>query len=129
MTKVAAPTSSTTFAWSSDAHGHDDVAVLVIVAFGGAELAGGLGIFQFEADFVSAGGFEEVDQVDGVEADGEGFAVVGSFDGILGLAGFGGGCGNFYFAFFQLQADGAGAFVGELGDAEDGGIQIRRCSA
>jgi len=33
---------------NSDAHGHDDVAVLVIFAFGGAELAGGLRVFQFE---------------------------------------------------------------------------------
>jgi hypothetical protein len=31
----------------SDSHRHDDVAVFVVVAFGGPELAGGLGIFQF----------------------------------------------------------------------------------
>jgi hypothetical protein len=46
---------------ASNPHGHDDVAVFVVVAFGGAELAGGLGVFQFEADFAGAGGFEEVD--------------------------------------------------------------------
>jgi len=35
-----------TWVTASDAHGHYDVAVFVVVAFGGAELAGGLGIFQ-----------------------------------------------------------------------------------
>jgi hypothetical protein len=30
---------------ASDAHGHHDIAVFVIVAFGGAELAGGLRVF------------------------------------------------------------------------------------
>src|SRR5205807_825158 len=35
----------------SDAHRHNDVAVFVVVAFGGAELAGGLGVFQLKADF------------------------------------------------------------------------------
>ena len=42
---------------SSDAHWHYDVAVLVVFAFFGAELAGGLGVFEFEADLVGAGGF------------------------------------------------------------------------
>src|ERR1035438_7287527 len=73
----------------SNPHGHDDVAILVVVALGGAKLAGGLRIFQFEPDFIGTGRLEEVDQVDGVEADGEGLAVVGGFDGILGLAGLG----------------------------------------
>ncbi len=36
---------SEVFTRPSDAHGHDDVAVFVVVAFGGAELAGGLGVF------------------------------------------------------------------------------------
>ena len=39
---------------SSDSHGHDDVAVLVVFAFGGAELAGRLRIFQFQA-YVAGG--------------------------------------------------------------------------
>src|ERR1035437_4414326 len=84
----------------SDAHGHDDVAVLVVVAFGGAELAGGLGVFEFQADFTGAGGFEKIDQILGVEADGQRFAGVGSFDGFFGLAGFGGRSGELEFAFF-----------------------------
>src|ERR1035437_4133439 len=106
----------------SDAHGHDDVAVFVVVAFGGAELAGGLGGFQFEADLAGAGGFEEVDQGLGIEADRERGAGVGSVGGIFGLAGFGGRSGNLEFAFFQAQADGARTLVGELGYAEDCGI-------
>ena len=91
---------------NSDPHGHNDVAVFVVVAFGGAELAGGLGVFEFEADFAGAGGFEEVDKILGVEADGQRLAGVGGFDGIFGLAGFRGGGGELEFAFFEAQADG-----------------------
>src|ERR1039457_2227049 len=97
----------------SDAHGHDDVAVLVVVAFGGAELAGGLGVFQLEADLAGAGGFQELDQVLRVEANGQGLAGIGSFDGIFRLASLGGGSGDFEFALFQAQADGARPLVGE----------------
>src|ERR1017187_7030428 len=89
----------------SDAHGHDDVAVFVVVAFGGAELAGGLRVFEFEADFAGAGGFEEIDQVLRVEADGQRISGVGSFDGIFGLSGFRGGRGEFEFALLEAQAD------------------------
>jgi len=31
---------------TSDSHRHDDIAVFVVIPFGGAELAGGLGVFQ-----------------------------------------------------------------------------------
>ena len=34
----------------SDPHGHHDVAVLVVVAFGGAELAGRLRVFELHAN-------------------------------------------------------------------------------
>src|ERR1700693_3394058 len=53
----------------SDPHGHDDVAVLVVVRAEGAELAGGLGVFQFEAHVARADCFQEIEDVDGVEAD------------------------------------------------------------
>ena len=58
------------YAGSSDTHRHDYVPVFVIVALGGAELAGGLGILQLQANFAGAGGFQELNQVRGVEADG-----------------------------------------------------------
>ena len=41
----------------SDPHGHDDVAVLVVFAFGGAKLAGGLGVFEFQANVAGTRGF------------------------------------------------------------------------
>jgi hypothetical protein len=34
----------------SDPHRHYDIPVLVVFAFGGTELAGGLGVFKFEAN-------------------------------------------------------------------------------
>ncbi len=37
---------------------------------------------------------------------------------------FRGRCGDFHFAFFQLQAYRARAFVGKLGDAKDGRVQV-----
>ena len=77
---------------SSDSHGHDDVAILVILALSGTELAGRLGIFQFQFYVAVAGGFEEVDDVLRVEADGQRFAVVIGLERIFGLAGFGGRC-------------------------------------
>ena len=39
---------------SSDPHRHDDVAVLVILALGGTQLAGGLGVFEFKLDIAAA---------------------------------------------------------------------------
>jgi len=67
----------------SDPHRHYDVAVFVVVAFGGAELTGGLGILQFQPDFAGAGGFQKVDQILSVEADGERVSRVGGFDGVF----------------------------------------------
>ena len=77
----------------SDAHGHEDVAVLdVFVGVFGAHLAGGLGVLELQADFAGvADGLEEVDQVLAVEADDERVVVVGRLDGVFGFAGVGGG--------------------------------------
>jgi hypothetical protein len=44
----------------SDPHGHDDVAVLVVIDAGGAELAGGLGVLELDVDLVALGGLEEL---------------------------------------------------------------------
>src|SRR5208337_2183024 len=59
-----------------------------------------------------------------VETYRHGLTVVGYFDGVFGLAGFGGGGGNFQLAFFQAQADGSGTLVGKLGYAGYGGSQF-----
>ncbi len=111
---------------SSDAHGHEDVAVLdVFVAVFGAHLAGGLGVLELEADFAGvADGFEEVDEVLGVEAYDEGVVVVGGFDGVFGFAGVGGLGGELELVLLEADLDGAGALVGELGDALDAAHEV-----
>ena len=50
---------------TSDPHRHHDVAVLVVFAVGGAELAGGLRVLQFESHVARAHGFEEVERCTG----------------------------------------------------------------
>src|SRR5204863_3258025 len=67
----------------SDPHRHDDVPVLVVFAFGGAELAGRLGIFEFKFHVPRANRFEEVDDVVGIKADGERISLVAGLDRIL----------------------------------------------
>src|SRR5450755_4113894 len=71
---------------SSDPHWHYDVAVLVFFAFGGAHLAGGLGILEFELHVAAAGGLEEVQKILRVEADRDHVAVVVDLDRVFGLA-------------------------------------------
>src|SRR5208282_5435925 len=104
----------------SDSHWHYDVAVLVLFAFGGAHLSGGLGIFEFEFHVSAAGGLEKIQQILRIEADGDRVAVVIDFERVFGLAGFGGGSGEFQLAFFQPHFYGSRALVGELGHARYG---------
>src|SRR5579864_3846014 len=62
---------------TSDPHGHDDVPVLVIVpGVFGAELAGGLGILELQADLAGISSLEEIQQVLRIKADGNRFALV-----------------------------------------------------
>ena len=114
---------------SSNAHGHDDVAVFVFVgAVFGADLACGLRVLEFETDFAFvADGFEEIDQVGGVEAHDDGIEAVGRLDGVFGLTGLGGGGGDLQLVLLDAHLDGAGALVGELRDALDGRGEI--CAA
>src|SRR6267154_3060689 len=83
----------------SDPHRHHDVPVLVIITFSRPQLPCGLRIFQLQPHFVGAGGFQEIDQVLGIEANREDLTVVRRFDGILGLTRFCRRCRNLYFAF------------------------------
>src|SRR5438046_354545 len=53
----------------SDAHGHDDIAVAIRFVGKRAHLAGGLFVFQFDADRAFRGGGEEIQHVAGIEAD------------------------------------------------------------
>src|SRR5215470_76095 len=94
----------------SDPHGHDDVAVLVVVAgVFRAELASGLGVLEFQADFAGVSGLEEIEQVLRIKADGQQLALVVGLDGILGFAGLGGRRGDFQLVLVETQADGTGA--------------------
>ena len=106
---------------SSNAHGHQHVAVLVFgVGVFGAHLAGGLGVLEFEADFAFvAERLEEIEDVDGVEADDDGVTGVGRVDGVFALAGLSGVGADLELISFETQPDGARALVGELGHALD----------
>src|ERR1700731_2417701 len=88
----------------SDAHGHHDIPVLVVVSLSGTQLAGRLSILQLQPHFTRPRGFEEVHEICGVEADGKRIAGIGSFDGILGLARLRGLSGELQLALLQLQA-------------------------
>src|SRR6266567_6738987 len=70
----------------SDAHGHHDIPVLVVVPFSGTQLPGRLRILQLQPHFARPRSFEEVHEIGGVEADGKRIAGIGSFDGIFRLA-------------------------------------------
>ena len=61
---------------SSDAHRHDDVTVLVVVAFGRPQLPGRLGILQLEPHFAGAGSLQEINQVGRIEPDRQRLSVV-----------------------------------------------------
>src|SRR5579863_63926 len=71
---------------SSDPHRHHDVAVLIILALGGTQLAGGLGVLQFQPYVAGAGSLEEVDDILSVEADGQRLAVVVGLNRVFGFA-------------------------------------------
>src|SRR5579863_3314896 len=73
---------------SSNPHRHHDIPVLVVIPLGRPQLTRRLRVFQLQAYFAGAGGFEEVDDVLSVEADGERFPGVGSLDRIFRLARF-----------------------------------------
>src|SRR5260221_11270818 len=93
---------------SSDSHRHDDVAVLVIVSFGGAELPGGLCVLQFQAHFAGAGGFQEVDQVLSVEAHRQGIRGIGPLREAISIRNrFGGGRRNLYFPLLTPETNSA----------------------
>src|SRR5947209_17414823 len=110
------------FAGPSNPHGHHDVAVFVL-AIGSLvwpELAGRLGIFEFEADISGAYHLQEFQQVLRIEADHHGIAVVAGFNGIFRFANFGVGGRDLQFILLQTHTDGIGALIGKLGHSLDG---------
>ena len=85
---VETPASLRAAGGASDAHGHEDVAVLVLgIGVFGAHLAGRLGVFELEPHFaLVVEGFEEVEDVDRVESYDNGVADIGCVDGVFALA-------------------------------------------
>src|SRR4051812_44675969 len=64
----------------SDAHRHHDVAVLEVTRLFRTHLAGRLRVLELESDFAARRRFQEIQQVAGVEADGDGLAVVAGLE-------------------------------------------------
>src|SRR6266436_1079188 len=104
----------------SDAHGHDDVAVAIGFVGEGAHLSGRLFVFQFDTDGAFRGGSEKVEHVTGIEADGDGVALIFLVDIFLGFTVFGAGSGNFDAFLGDGKFYGMRALVGELRYAADG---------
>src|SRR5260221_5532071 len=104
----------------SDAHGHDDVAVAIGFVGEGAHLAGGLFVFQFDADRAFRGGGEKIEHVAGVEADGDGVALIFLVDIFLGFAVFGAGSRNFNAFLGDGKFYSVRALVGKLRYATHG---------
>src|SRR5690242_15089568 len=102
---------------SSDAHGHDDVAVAAGFVAEGTELTCGLLVLELEADGTVGCGAEEIEQVLGVEADGDWLAVKFLFDGFLGFAILWAGRGDFQALFGEHELHGMRALVGKLRNA------------
>src|SRR5271156_1786292 len=75
----------------SNAHGHYDVAIARGFVRDGAELAGGLFVFQFEADGAVGGSGEEIEKILRIETDGDCVALEILFDYFFGFAVFGAG--------------------------------------
>src|SRR5581483_1212961 len=93
-------------------------------AFGGAELAGGLGVLELQANVACARGLEEVGDVLGIEADGQRLAVVVGLNRVFRLARLRGRSRKLQLALLQLQPDRTRALVSKLRHARNGGAQL-----
>jgi len=98
----------------SDAHGHDDVAVAIAFVGERAHLAGGLFVFELDADGAVGRSCEKIEHVAGIEADRDGIALVVLLDIFLGFAVFRAGGGNLDAFGGNGQLDGVRALIGEL---------------
>src|SRR6202142_1515005 len=103
----------------SNAHWHDDVAVARGFVGKRPKLAGGLFVFQFEADGAIGSGGKKIENVLRVETDGDRVSLEFFFDHLFCFAVFGAGGGNFHAFFREHEFHGAGALVGELRDAAE----------
>ena len=80
------------FLCASNPHGHNDVAILeVVLGVFGTDLAGGLGVFEFQPDLADfSDGPQEIDHVGGIESNHQRVHAVRSFDGVFGFPGLSG---------------------------------------
>src|ERR1043166_4450301 len=99
----------------SNPHGHDHVSILVghTVAHR-AHFARALLILQIERDPILGNCAKEVEEVLGIEPDFEVGTLVFAEHAFLALSGFDGGGEDAYLTIGELDANGAGALVGEL---------------
>src|SRR5205807_2288692 len=100
-----------------DAHGHDDVAIAVLVIRQGAQLTGGLLIFQLHADRSVRSGGEKIQQILAVEADRNGLATIFFVDILGGFTVLGTRGRKFYALLGDGEFQSVRALVGELRDA------------
>src|SRR4029077_20064743 len=84
----ARPTPAPKTAQASDAHGHYDVAVLVVLAVGGTELSGRLRIFEFQFYVAGADCLQEIQDVLRIEANRKRVALVAGLDRVFRFSGF-----------------------------------------
>src|SRR5579862_1631250 len=118
----------------SNAHGHYDVAVMILRAVAhGTHFTGAFLVLQLEGYLLLIGGAQEIEQILGIEADFHVRPTVLAGNAFLAFAGLDGGRKDLHLARGKLHADGPRALVGELRDALDRGavlfaIQFCRCT-
>src|SRR5664279_841230 len=104
---------------TSDAHGHDDVAIAIAVIGEGTHLTGGLLVFQFDADGSIGGGGEKIQNISGIETDGDGIAFVFLVDIFFRFTVFRAGGRNFHAFRGDGKFHSVGALIGQLRNAPD----------
>src|SRR6202008_4331700 len=109
---------------TSDAHGHDDVAVAVVFVSEGTHLAGGLFVLELDTDGAVGSGGKKIEHVAGVETDGDRIAVIFLLDRFLRFAIFGARSRNFHAFVRDRKLHGMRALISELGDAANGVAEL-----
>src|ERR1700722_9619826 len=101
---------------SSNAHGHDHVAILEIIGrIFRAHLTGGLSVLEFETNFTAGSDSpEKIDEIRRIEADHNGVEAVGRFDGVFRLSRFGRGRRYLHLVLLQPDLNRARTFIGKL---------------
>src|ERR1700730_8253792 len=105
---------------SSNAHGHDDVAVAVAFVGERAHLPRGLFVFELDADRAVGCGGEKIQHVGRVETDGDGIAFIFLIDIFLSFAVLRAGCGDLDAFLGDGKLHRVRTLIGKLRDAPHG---------